>query len=134
MDGKRTVGATIRPWWCGRALVWDATCPDTFALSQVTLATSGAGAIPDQAEDRKKVKNIELQASRHFVPVAIETSGVFGQGALSFIRELGHHLHSKNGDPQPHNHLRQRIVVAMQWGNTVSVLGTMSSDEDPFYP
>ena len=93
--------------------MWDATCPDTFALSQVVLATSGAGAIADQAEDRKKAKTIELQATHHFVPVAIETCGMFGQGALFLIRELGRRLQAKTGDPQAHNHLRQRIAVAM---------------------
>ena len=44
------------------------------------LATSEAGAVADWAEDRKRLK---------FVPVAVEASGVFGQGAKSFIRELG---------------------------------------------
>ena len=28
----------------------------------------------------------------HFVPIAIETSGVMGPEALAFIRELGHRL------------------------------------------
>ena len=33
-NGKRSDGATVLPWKCGRALVWDATCPDTYAASQ----------------------------------------------------------------------------------------------------
>ena len=66
--------------------------------------------------------------------MAIETFGVFGQGALSSIRELGRRLQAKPGDPQAHNHLRQRLAVAMQRGNAVSVLGTMSSNEAQFYP
>ena len=41
------------------------------------------GTIADQTEDRQMVKYMELQASHHFVPVAIKTSGMFGQGAFS---------------------------------------------------
>ena len=34
---------SLVPWSLGRPLVWDATCPDTFATSYRGLATSGAG-------------------------------------------------------------------------------------------
>ena len=36
-DGKRPDGITVVPWKSGRLLVWDATCPDTFALSYVEI-------------------------------------------------------------------------------------------------
>ena len=68
---------------------------------------------------------MELQASHHFVPVAIETSNVFWCEALSFVRDLGHHLQGKTGDPQSHHHLRLRLAVAVQRGNAASqLLGT----------
>ena len=79
--------------------MWHATCPDKFAQSHVMHATREAGAIVNQAEDRNRVKYVELQASHHFVPVAIETSCVFGRGSLSFVEELGHHFQAKTGDP-----------------------------------
>ena len=59
-DGKRPDGATVLPWRSGRILVWDATCPDTFAPSPRDLTTRGAGAVADQAEERKKAKYAEL--------------------------------------------------------------------------
>ena len=102
------------PWRCGRALAWDVTCPDTYALSHLRLATSKAGAVAEQAEVRKSAKYADLQASHHFVPVAIETSRVFEQEALSFIRELGRHLRVKMGEPQSHFYLQQRVAVAVQ--------------------
>ena len=40
-DGKQPDGATIVPWKGEQVLVWDATCPDTFAPSHITLATRG---------------------------------------------------------------------------------------------
>ena len=47
-DGKRPDGATVMPWREGRALVWDATCPDTLAPSNTSAMLSifgRAGAI-----------------------------------------------------------------------------------------
>ena len=44
-DGKRPDGVTITPWQVGQTLVWDVTCPDTFAVSHVVLATREAGAV-----------------------------------------------------------------------------------------
>ena len=58
-------------------------------VSHVMLAMSEAGAIANQAEDRKRAKYAELLVSHHFVPVAIETSGVFGQGGSHLSESLG---------------------------------------------
>ena len=46
-DGKCPDGITLVPWKRGRLLVWDATytCPDTFAPSHLSRATSEAGAV-----------------------------------------------------------------------------------------
>ena len=126
-DGKRPDGATIVPWKTGRVLVWDATCPDTFAPSHTHLATREAGTVAAQAEQRKRTKYAELEASHHFVPVAIETTGVFGPEALQFLRELGHRLKSESGEAQSFHFLQQRISVAIQRGNAAAVLGTMKS-------
>ena len=49
---KRPDGATVLPWKCGRALVWDATCPDTYAPSHLALAAREAGAVAIEAEQR----------------------------------------------------------------------------------
>ena len=38
----------------GQLLVWDATCPDTFAPSYVSNATREAGAVAALAEERKR--------------------------------------------------------------------------------
>ena len=42
-DGKHPDGITIAPWKSGRSLVWDFTCPDTYAASYVQHSTSGWG-------------------------------------------------------------------------------------------
>ena len=124
-DGKRPDGATIVPWKGGRVLVWDATCPDTFAPSHITLATREAGAVADEAERRKKQKYSSLMTSHHFVPITIETSGVFGSEAITFFKELGQRTKSESGDPRSFHFLIQRAAVAIQRGNTAAVLGTL---------
>ena len=55
-DGKRPDGVTLAPWSSGCLLVWDATCPDTFAISYRAQATSEAGRVAESAEDRKAEK------------------------------------------------------------------------------
>ena len=60
-DGKCPDGITAVPWKSGRLLVWDATCPDTFAPSYLPSAGSGVAAA---AEERKKRKYSHLD-QRH---------------------------------------------------------------------
>ena len=117
---------SIIPWKRGIALVWDAMCPDTFAPSHVSHATREAGAVAERAEMLKTSKYTNLDSSHHFVPVAVETSGVFGPEALSFIRDLSRQLKVVTGGPRSLEHLIQHISVAVQRSNVASVLGTMS--------
>ena len=56
VNGKRPDGATVMPWKCGQALIWDAICPDTYTPSHLALATREAGAVANQAEQRKTEK------------------------------------------------------------------------------
>ena len=44
-DGKRPDGVFVVPWKGGKLLLWDATCPDTFAPSYSTLASTEAGMV-----------------------------------------------------------------------------------------
>ena len=94
-------------------LVWDATCPDTLAPSHSTLATREAGAVAEEAEKKKRTKYAHLEESHHFVPVAVETLGVFGPEARSFLRELGRRIENSTSDPLSHLYLKQRISVAV---------------------
>ena len=127
-DAKRPDGATVLPWRSGRILVWNATCPDTFAPSHLDLAARGAGTVADQAGARKRAKYAELATTHHFVPLAVETSGVFGSEAQMFFRELGRRIKDESGEPQAHQYLLQRISVAVQRGNAAAVPGTSSPD------
>ena len=66
-----------------------------------------------------------LDASHHFVPFVVETSGVLGEAAVDFTRDLGRRLCKATGEPRSREFLLQRISVAVQRGNAAAVLGTM---------
>ena len=69
------------------------------------------------AESQKKTKYSNLLSSHVFTPVAIETSGVFGPKTEAFIKELGRRLRQVTGDEQSHQHLVQRLSIALLRGN-----------------
>ena len=77
----------LQSWSCGRVLVWDATCPDTLAPSHIALASRDPGLVAEQAEQQKKIKYADLLTTHHFVPIGIETTGVFDPEALSFFKD-----------------------------------------------
>ena len=76
-DGKRPDGMTITRWSTGRPLMWDATCPDTFAASYI------------------------------FTPIAIETSGAIDPRSRAFLKELGRRLRCETGEANSTSHLMQ---------------------------
>ena len=94
-DGKQPDGCSILPWSCGKVLVRDATCPDTFAPSHIPAAVRGAGAVAAQAEQVKVSKYAHLDTSHHFVPFVVETSGVLEEATEEFtISACEMHLQS----------------------------------------
>ncbi len=99
-------------------LVWDATCPDTLAPSYANFAVREPGAVAQEAERKKRIKYAHMEATHFFVPVAIETLGAFGPDARSFLKDLGNRLKASTHEPLSHYYLLQRIVVAVQRGNT----------------
>ena len=129
-DGKRPDGITIVPWKNGKLLVWDATCPDTYAPSYSALATRESGAVAAQAEERKCSKYCHLVSSHTFAPVAIETSGAIGPRTSEFLRELGRWLRQVTGEVKSTIYLLQHLSVAIQRGNAASVFGTISHSAD----
>ena len=56
-DDKWPDGASITLWKSSHLLVWDITCPDTYALTHIGLASNEAGLVAAQAEQKKNRKS-----------------------------------------------------------------------------
>lgn len=123
-DGKKADGMTLVPWSRGKALVWDATCADTFAPSHLTSSSRSAGSAAISAENFKKGKYLHLAANFEFLAFAVETLGVWSPDAKSFGKELGKLLVDKSSDRRASAFFAQRVALAIQRGNCASVLGT----------
>jgi len=127
IDRKKPDGATLVPWAHGRCLLWDATTPDTLAPSHVQQSARQAGSAAVSAEGVKCAKYASLAVAHQFVPVAIETLGSMGPAGFKFISELGKRISAVSGDPRETAFLKQRLSLAVQRGNAVSILGTFSA-------
>ena len=128
-DGNRPDGVTQVPWTGGKFLVWDATCMDTFCDSHKSASAREAGGAAITAEKDKSRKYAHLDKAYLFQPIAVETCGSMGPDTLSFLRDLGRRLRSVTGEPQSFVHLLRRLSVAIQIGNTSSILGTMEQPD-----
>ena len=91
-NGKRPDGASIVPWKSGRKiLVWDVTCPDTFAPSYLHLVTNGAGEVTAAAES-KFIRPAIIAILIATASIALETMGAPSPKTWTFLQELGRRL------------------------------------------
>ena len=121
-DGKRPDGITVFPFSNGRSLCWDATCVDTFAESWVINSAMSAGHAAGAAEVRKRRKYETLGRRFRFEPVAVETSGVFGETTKLLVSEIGRRMTETTGERRETLWLEQRLGLAVQRGNAHSIL------------
>jgi hypothetical protein len=126
-DGKRPDGATLIPWSGGRTLVWDATCVDTLATSNIGVTSQTPGSAAGRAEERKKAKYEGIATHHLFIPVGFETLGTFGPSAKQFLAQLGRRLIETTFEPRASEYLQQRISLDIMRGNAAAVLGTLPS-------
>jgi len=103
-------------------MLLDFTCPDTFAPSHLRKTSFLVGAAA--AEAIKPAKYFALLNTRQFLPAEIETGGVWGQGTDTLLKALERRLIEASGDNWSSHYLRQRIDIAIQRGNAISVSNT----------
>ena len=111
-------------------MIWDVTCPDSFAPSHLVSSSSGAGVVAEQAEHIKFSKYSALRYRFHFILVVVETTGVLGPEAHVFLRDIGKHLKLGISEPEAHSHLLQRISVAVQRANCAAILESLNVNDD----
>ena len=129
-DGKRPDGVTLTPWSRGRCLAWDVTVPDTFAASHLAMTSTTPSAAADKAAANKTAKYQQLTQTHILTPVAIETTGAYNIQASQFLQEIGRRTTVETGDVKETVYLFQRISVAIQRGNALSIRGTHFSAMD----
>ena len=110
-DSKQPDDITLFSWKHGMQLVWDVTCPDTFAPSYLHLTSKGAGKAAEKAEKEKIQKYQELSNKYIVMPVAVETMGAWGHSSLKFIQDIGERTTMASGDKQATFKLLQNISM-----------------------
>ena len=129
-DGKRPDGMTLIPWQSGQSLIWDFSCSDTLAPSNVERACRGTAKVACTVEDSKRRKYASLTSSFQFAPVGIETLGAWGESAKSLVHKIGMRIREATGDNRATTFLIQRLSIDIQRGNAISVMATIPSYKD----
>ena len=124
-DGRGPDGHTLIPWSRGKCLVWDATCADTSCRTYIQASARAAGSAAERREKDKRRRYPFLEPNYIFCPFAVETFGSFGEEALSLVKELGRRIRSFTGEPRSRLFIVQRISIAIQRGNSISILSTL---------
>jgi len=93
-------------------------------------ASHGAGAVAEQAADRKCLKYAELSATYEFQSVAVKTHGPLSISTISFLVDLSHKISEHTGKPLEVQFSCQRISVVVQRFNSVFFHKTFPVEDD----
>ena len=93
-----------------------------FAESAVIDSAIEAGRAAKRAETSKRAKYPDLVRRFRFEPIAIETSGVYGPSTKKIVQEIGNKISQTSGDRRESMWLKQRLSIAIQRGNALSIL------------
>ena len=87
------------------------------------MSSARAGMLADHAADRKRETYRDLLPSYCFIPIALKSTGVFGQDALDFICDVAKRSRLITNDPLSYLKICQHISVCIQNFNAMSFLG-----------
>ena len=76
-------------------------------------------------EEEKVKKYLHLDRGYLFQTVALQTTGAVGLDSMPLLKELDVRIRRVKGEVRSFVFLMQRISVAVQTGNAISVLGTL---------
>ena len=93
----------------------------------MVASSNEAGSAAATAEVNKTLKYNDIISGVDFVPVAIETSGVWGRQAFELVNKIGRRIATLTHEPRSTAFLRQRISVAVQRGNAFLILSSQAA-------
>lgn len=105
------------------------TCFDTFAPSNRSTASNGAGKV-SCAKYTKSRKYARLASAYSFAQICIESMGGWGDGAKNVIHRIGGRVRNKKVDPRAISFHIQRLVIDVQRENLASALATLPTTKD----
>ena len=79
--------------------------------------------------------NINILGARYFRCSVTLQKTILAIGPLSraLLKDLGHRIKESTGEARAHEYLVQRLAVAVQRGNAVSIMGTMGDPGQDFF-
>lgn len=130
-DGKRVDYMSIIPWSKGKFLLWDSTCTDTFASTNLKLCAKAAGKGAERVAVSKRMLYVEIIRQNYFfVPFNVATMGPWCTEGMEFINQLGRMIALNTNEPRSTFFLKQCISLAIQRGNVSSIMGTMANCDE----
>ena len=65
--------------------------------------------------------------------IKTESLGAIGPLSRALLKDLGRRIKESTGEARAHEYLVQRLAVAVQRGNAVSIMGTMGDPGQDFF-
>lgn len=127
-NGKRPDGVTLVPYSRGRHIIWDATVVDTLAPSYISATSLQAGAASTLAEQKKRAVYATFARDYDVVPIAFETLGSTCSQTEEFLGTLAKRICRAQNDQRSGQYFLQRLSLAIQRGNAVSIYATMGEE------
>ena len=101
-------------------------------MSYLNSISVTAGGAVEQTSARKEEKYAALALSHTFIQIAIETMGPIGSKESLFLQELGCRFLVATSNPRESAFLFQRLSLALQRYNAVSIRGTFGAVQDNY--
>ena len=98
-----------------------------MAQSYIQAASKNAGKVAEDAESRKIGKYQKLLQNYEVIPICVETLGPREPNELKLIQEIGKKIQDTTNEPRSTSFLMQSISMAVQRGNSASVMGTVEN-------
>lgn len=101
--------------------MWDATCADSLATSNMSGLIKTPGMASERAAARKHSKYSLIKNNYHFVAVAVESFGPWSKEAVNLLNKIGSNMIRLTGESKVRHYLFQRVSLAIQKGNAISI-------------